>query len=275
MSGNLMLHCGGQLVTKDTLDLIPVPAETASYKPVSHYQLADKLLTVSQDLLKGFELCNERYAVNREGKQFFGMLNFKGEHPDMGMCLAFRNSYDRSMSIGFAIGAQVFCCDNLALNGDITIMRKHTINVWSDLEQLFVTTIYNSRGNYMKLIDDSELMAKIILDDDAAFRLLGLLYGHDIIGPRQMVDVRELWNKPDHDEFAGRNLWSFYNNCTQAMKSTPPIQFMDRHLELHKALQQYAKAEIIDIGAEEEKETFGPAVYYPPVSYKPDYAVKF
>lgn len=236
---DLFLHCGGKLVTKDSLDLIPLPPETDSYKPVSHYGLTEKLLTVSRDLLKGFNLTKEQYGVAKDGKQFFGCLNFAGDHPGMGMALAYRNSYDRSMSIGIAIGAQVFCCDNLALTGDITIMRKHTTNVWADLENVIVTTLYNSRANYIKIIEDSEAMIKVGLTNESAWQLMGLLYGMEILGPRQLADVRSLWQKPDRHEFEPRNLWTFYNNCTQALKSTPPVQFMDRHIALHHALQDY------------------------------------
>ena len=239
----MMIHCGGKLVTKDTLDLVPMPQETATYKPVSHYTLADKVITLGRDLLKGFSLEREQYAIAKDGKQFFGMLNFAGEHPDMGLCLAFRNSYDRSMAIGFAIGAQVFVCDNLALTGDITVMRKHTSNVWNDLESTLVTTIYNSRGNYVKLIDDSTRMIGMAIANEEAWQLMGLLYGMEILSPRQLTDVRDQWAKPDHKVFQARNLWSFYNDCTQALKSTPPIQFMDKHLALHRALMNYQQPE--------------------------------
>ncbi|MDQ5985902.1 MAG: hypothetical protein CSYNP_01619 [Syntrophus sp. SKADARSKE-3] len=239
----LFLHCGGKLVTRESLDLIPMPLETDSYKPVSHFGLTTKLLTVSQDLLKGFHLEREQYAVAKDGRQFFGVLNFAGDHPNMGMALAFRNSYDRSMSIGIAIGAQIFCCDNLALTGDITIMRKHTTNVWTSLEQTIVTTLYNSRGNYAKIVDDSQCMIATPLVDEEAWRIMGLLYGMDILGPRQLAEVKDLWRRPDHEAFEPRNLWSLYNNCTQALKSTPPVQYMDRHIALHRALQGYRTAE--------------------------------
>jgi hypothetical protein len=65
----------------------------------------------------------------RQGNQLFALLNFKKDHNELGLSVAFRNSYDRSMSIGLAIGASVFICDNLALNGDIAVMKKHTKNV--------------------------------------------------------------------------------------------------------------------------------------------------
>ena len=52
----LVLHRGAEKVTKDQLDLIPVPEATDSYQPVSHYHLADKLTTIGQDILTDYGL---------------------------------------------------------------------------------------------------------------------------------------------------------------------------------------------------------------------------
>lgn len=244
MAGDLMLHCGGRLVTKDTLDLIPMPPETDSYKPVSHYGLVQKVLTVTQDLLKEFHLVREQYAINKEGKQFFGVLNFAGENPDIGLAVAMRNSFDRSMTVGFAIGGSVFVCDNLAINGDISVMRKHTANVWNDLESLIVTTLYNNKHKYFQIVEDSQCMIQRGLSNEEAWQIMGLLYGMEIIGPRQLTDVNALWMKPDREAFEPRNLWSFYNNCTQALKSTPPIQCLNRHIALHDAIMKWNQPEV-------------------------------
>lgn len=91
-----------------------MPEATDSYLPVSHYLLADKLLAISQDLLTDYAPVGEHYALARNGNQLFALLNFKKDHTELGLSVAFRNSYDRSMSIGLAMRASVFICDNLA-----------------------------------------------------------------------------------------------------------------------------------------------------------------
>lgn len=99
-------------MTRDQLDLIQVPEATGSYVPVSHYHLADKLLGMSTDILRDYALVGEEYAVARQGNQLFAVLKFRKDNADMALSIAFRNSYDRSMSLGIAIGATVFVCDN-------------------------------------------------------------------------------------------------------------------------------------------------------------------
>ena len=233
----LLIHKGGEYCSLDDLRDIPLPQETRTYKPVSHYDLAKNLAEVSSGLLRGYQLEKAQYGLARDGNQMFGIHSYRnGISSSMGLSIGFRNSYDKSMSVGIAIGASVFVCDNLALTGDIAIMRKHTANVWNDLEELTITTIYRSQHNFTKIVEDAEIMRGRDLSNDNAFRLLGLLYGNDVISPRQIPAVKREWLNPSHDEFEDRNVWSFYNACTEALKTTPPNKIMEKHISLHDIL---------------------------------------
>ncbi len=207
---SLLVHRGGQIVTRDDLALVPVPEATDSYVPVPHNHLADTLSTIGRDILKGFTLTKEQYALAREGQQMFGVLAFRSDHSELGLSIGFRNSYDKSMAIGIAIGAEVFVCDNLALTGDITIMRKHTVNVWSSLEDIAISTLYRSQRNFQKIVEDSETLKGRMLDDSEAFKMIGLLFGHGILTPRQLPAVKKEWLNPSYDDFKPRTMWSFY-----------------------------------------------------------------
>jgi len=229
----LALHRGGNLVTKADLDLVPLPQATDSYLPVSHYHLADKLLTISQDLLTDYALVGEHYALARQGNQLFALLNFKKDHKELGLSVAFRNSYDRSMSIGLAIGVSVFICDNLALSGDVAVMKKHTKNVWNALEDLAISTLYRAGKNFQKVIAGADRLKAIPMDNRNVFELMGYLFGQDIISPRQLTTVKDEWLKPTHPGFQDRNKWSFFNAVTEALKSCPPVSIMEKHKEAY------------------------------------------
>jgi len=235
---SLLVHKGGRIVTRDDLALVPVPEATDSYIPVPHNNLADTLSTIGRDILKGFTLSNEQYALAREGQQMFGVLSFRNDHNELGLSIGFRNSYDKSMAIGIAIGAQVFICDNLALTGDITIMRKHTVNVWSSLEDIAISTLYRSRQNFRKIVEDSETLKGRMIDNSEAFKMIGLLFGHSILTPRQLPVVKKEWLTPTYDDFRPRTMWSFYNACTESLKSCPPLVIMEKHISLHTAITE-------------------------------------
>lgn len=230
----LMVHQGGTIVTRDDLALIPIPEATESYSPVPHNHLADTLSVISRDILTGFRLEREHYAVARSGNQMFGVLVYAADHNELGLSIGFRNSYDKSMSIGIAIGAEVFVCDNLAFSGDITVLRRHTGNVWASLEDVAISTLYRSKKNFYKLIEDSEVLRGRMLDTREAFKMMGLMFGHGILTPRQLPVVKREWLKPSHEAFQPRNMWSLYNACTEALKGCPPLVIMERHIALHE-----------------------------------------
>ena len=230
----LVLHRGGELVTLDQLDLIQLPKATETYVPVSHFGLANKLKVMSQDLLKGFTLSKESYGVARQGQQLFGILRFQNGDPNIGMSLGFRNSYDQSMSIGICLGANVFVCDNLAFSGGIAIMRKHTKNVWDELEERTIAVLYKENYRYGQIVDDAHRFEALEMNDDEGFRQLGALFGHGVIGPRQLVVAKDEWIHSSHEEFNARNAWSLYNCVTEALKSSAPNAIMENHVQVHE-----------------------------------------
>ena len=232
----LLLHAGGDYCTLDDLRHIPLPAETQTYKPVSHYDLATNLAEVSGSMLVDYELDRSQYGIARDGNQLFGVHTYRNGSDSMGLSIGFRNSYDKSISVGIAIGASVFVCDNLALTGEIAIARKHTSNVWQDLEELIITTIYRSQHNFKRIVEDAQLMQGQYLSDNDAYRLIGLLYGNSVITPRQIPVVKKEWLTPSHPEFSDRNVWSLYNAATEALKSSPPNKIMEKHIALHEML---------------------------------------
>jgi hypothetical protein len=234
----LMVHRGGEMLRREELDLIQLPPPTDSYYPVSHYHLADKLVTMAGDILKDYVLIGENYAVARQGNQMFAVLKFQRDQPDLALSIAFRNSYDRSMSLGIAMGASVFVCDNLALHGQIVIMRKHTKNVWNELEDLAIAHLYRSQKSFDRVVADAELFKKKPLANDEAFRLMGSLFGHNIVSPRQVTALKDEWLRPAHPEFTERNMWSFLNATTEALKTCPPFSIMEKHVRAYNLLSE-------------------------------------
>ena len=233
---SLLLHRGAEIATLDQLANIPLPKETKSYKPVGHAELASMLANMATNLLPEFNLERSQFGLARDGAKMFGVHTFKNGDSALGLSIGFRNSYDRSLSVGIAVGASVFVCDNLMLTGDLTVLRKHTSNVHVDIDGLALSAIYRSRSAFSQIKADAEVMKQIPMSDDEAYRMLGLVYGRGIITPRQIPVVKNEWLKPSHDAFEPRNLWSFYNAVTESLKSSPPQSIMERHLSLHSQL---------------------------------------
>ena len=229
----MILHCGGKEVSYDELAAVPLPEETSTYIPVSFADIVKNAKQIADDLLKDHTYKDSQYALAGKDQRMFSVLRYYSCNDEMGLAIGVRSSYDKSMSNGFCIGASVFVCDNLAFSGDITYMRKHTKNVLEDLEKEMTHKIYSSQKNFNNILEDKFDMTKKLMTNNQAYEFIGKLYGYNVIKPRQLAETFRNWKKPPHEEFQERNMWSLYNACTEALKSTPPNRILEQHIKLH------------------------------------------
>ena len=110
MTPQLILHCGGKPADIEDLRKVPLPQETKSYKPLGHYALVLTLGEVADKFLKDYEFDKGIYALSKDGQRMFGLHTYGAETSDLSLAIGFRNSYNKSMSIGIAIGASVMIC---------------------------------------------------------------------------------------------------------------------------------------------------------------------
>lgn len=158
------------------------------------------------------------------------------ETPEMGVSIGIRNSYDKSMSIGVAMGGRVFICDNLVLSGEIKIIKKHTPQVWKAIEDMCISTLYKHQPVWNQLQDDVAKLKSREIEHIHGHELLGVLIGAKIMSPRQIPVAYREWDKPSLPDFAGRNLWSLYNSVNQALKTSSVDTILERHRRLHDTL---------------------------------------
>ena len=230
----MMLHCGGKPCKLDDLKTFDIPKETNTYSPLSHFDFATNVTNVAKDMWSGFELTSQQHAVTGEGKRYFGLLTFQEKGNKLGLddlsrAIAIRNSYDKSMKAGIALGATVFVCDNLMLSGDVVRLR----NIHADLEDSIISVLYKFKDTLKVLKKDKDALSQVEIHNNLAYEILGYMLGNNIITPRQFPKAKREWLKPTDDCFTDRNLWSLYNAVTAAMKSTPPHKIMENHRKLH------------------------------------------
>ena len=235
--GGLMLHCGGEPASFEELEAVPLPKQTDTYMPVSHAALVKKVIEITTDVLQ-IKLEKTGYGLASNGNHMFGHLRFMSGrgNKDMGLCIGVANSYDRHLRVRIAAGASVFVCDNLMITSDITYTRKHTSRVWEDIEDAIFRNIGGAEAVFDQLVIDAERMKQTEVSDDAAYQVMGLLYGWKILGNQMLTVARKQWDTPDHKAFEERNQWSLYNALNSALKLARPGDIMEKHRELHRLL---------------------------------------
>ncbi len=229
----MLLHCGGRNVSFDELAAVPLPEETETYTPVAFQDIVTNAKQVADDLLKDYSYVDSTYALAGKDQRMFAIHTYRGEDDEMGHSIGIRSSYDKSMSNGICSGAKIFVCDNLIFRGEITYMRKHTKNVIQDLEDKLVSVIYNSTAKFQNIIRDRDAMTTVDVTDNQAYEFLGKMAGNKVLRSQQFNAALRCWKKPPYEEFAPKNVWSLYNACTEALKSTPPNKIIEKHIMLH------------------------------------------
>jgi len=121
----------------------------------------------------------------------------------------------------------------MSFTGEVTYMRKHTKNVFEDLQDKLVSVLYKSKDKFANIVKDAEDMKDIEITTDDAFSFIGRAFGYKTLGARQASDAIRHWNSPPYAEFMDKSVWSLYNACTESLKSTPPNKILERHIDLH------------------------------------------
>ena len=211
---------------------VKTPEPTKTYTPVDYGDFID--LVKNRAAVAGMVIERESWGLSRGGNQMFGVMRMKGESDTHGLSIGMRSSHDFSLSACLAAGAGVFVCDNLCFSGDnCTFMRKHTKNVWLDLNIQIEQALESAEGQYDELSRELTAMKDIPVKIDRGFELIGLAQGHKILRPQQATVAMRDWEEPRHLEFSERNLYSLYNCFTEGLKKGPAGTTLGRHTAAH------------------------------------------
>lgn len=212
----------------------PVPQQTRTYKPVSHAQLMD--LTLESIYQAGFTLDQERYTSAREGKVANGKFTIKNvADSEMQLQIGWQNSYDKSLSLKFAIGTKIFICENGCVSGDYGAFKhKHLGEIQTFTPQAITEYIQSAGGAFTRMQSERESMKQIVLDRRAQAELIGrMIIDEQFIESTQLNIIKRELEKPTHNYGAENSLWELYQFTTFSMKEVHPSLWMNNHIDAH------------------------------------------
>lgn len=228
-------------LTKESyLRSVILPKETLTYKPIAHGQLID-LINESVDKA-GFKISNESYSSVRDGEIANGrydILNVKDD--EMGLQIAWQNSYNKSLTLKFAIGATVFICKNGMVRGDMgTLKRKHTGDV-QEFTPFKITESIKAAGDKFRLMQtERELFKSVEIDKRVSAELVGrMMIEESFIASTQLNIIKNQIKSPSFDYNAQNSLWELYQHTTFAMKEVHPSLWMKNHISAHEFFMDY------------------------------------
>jgi hypothetical protein len=231
---DLLLHCGANAVSRDELNRVVTPEQTNTWRPVAH----DEALGLVEEALPrhGLSVVKAAYALTHTGARFFGLLEVRNGQAvaDQTWVLGIRNAHDQRFALGLTAGSEVLVCDNLSFLGSYTLHRRHTSRIMNDLPSLIDDTMQKLIVCWRTHERRVEAYRERRLTDKAAHDLLIRAIDAQAIIPRLVPRVLQEWRTPSHEAFRGRNLWSFSNAVTEALKGTGLPLLADRTERLHR-----------------------------------------
>ena len=221
--------------TKELLTNTPVPQQTRTYKPVSHEQLID--LTLESIYQAGFELDKELYTASANGQIANGRFTISNvTDRDMQLQIGWQNSYNRQLTLKFAIGARIFICQNGCVSGDYGAFKKKHVGEVQTFTPAAITDYIKAAGDaFERMQKERDIMKTIELSETRRAQLIGeMVIEKEMITPTQMNIISREIKKPTHDYDCENSLWELYQYTTFAMKEEHPALWMDKHISAHE-----------------------------------------
>jgi hypothetical protein len=221
--------------TKAILLSTPLPTQTRTYKPVGHGQLID--LTLNGIEKAGFKLDKETYSSAREGQIANGRFTISNvADSEMQLQIGWQNSYNKQLTLKFAIGTRIFICQNGCVSGDYgAFKKKHVGEVQTFTPNAIVEYIKYAADAFKKMQFERDAMKQIEITKRVKAELIGrMIIEEQFISFTQLNIISKELQAPTHDYGAKDSLWELYNYTTFSMKEVHPSLWMESHMDAHK-----------------------------------------
>ncbi len=216
IAGNL------SLIKRAELAQIPVPAATATHKPVPHHEIVEALV----DTL-GFRhigVVDEQYAVSGDGMKMFGILDLETQMEGCRFSIGLRDSHDKTFRLALTVGYRVFVCSNMAFRGDFSpVLAKHSKSF--NLVDTLAVGVDRIQRSFEPMQRQVESWRQTQLTDERAKLILYEAFvDGELDAPRSLLPaVHRLYFDPQYQDFSARTMWSLSNAFTSAFKTLDPI----------------------------------------------------
>lgn len=221
--------------TKQLLLDTPVPIGSNTYKPVSHKELMD--ITLESINTCGFQLSKELYSASNDGMRANGKYHLSyGNDPDMGLMIAWQNSYDKKLSLKFGVGSHVFICENGMICADMGQFKsKHIGQVQQITPEKLREYICRAGETFQLMVQQKERMKEIEVTKRTTAELLGRMYLEEKIITSTQLNI--IKGELDHSTFEygyEGTVWELMNHCTYALKTATPNTWMKQQIDTHR-----------------------------------------
>lgn len=237
---NVMLKAKGvRQITRNELLSFSIPDSTISYCPVSNLEILDT--TLEQFDKNGFSIKSEFHKCDGSRNKFVGGFIISGGSKDADLMFGYKNSYDRSMSAAFALGASIIVCSNSVVTGEVSLIRRHTGKANNDMIYGISEGIKRLGENFLNMEKQLEVMKNIEISKRIAAEIIGRLFlEEEIVTAHQLSILKGEYNLESFDYGITGTLYNLYQDVTHSLKTSHPRNFLGDHIDAHKFFVEQA-----------------------------------
>lgn len=234
---NIVLKAKGvKQINRNELLTIDIPVATESYCPISNREIVETALECLDR--EGLRVNTEFHKTDGSNQKFVGGFIVNSGNSEMNMMFGYKNSYDRSMSAAYALGAQIFICSNSAVNGDEMLMRKHTGKANEDIKHSISEGIKRMGDNFRKIETDFTRLKEIEVSKKVCAELIGDLYIREsLITSHQLSLIKQIQNDECEDYTYNYGVegtaYNLYQDLSHVLKTSHPTKYISNHANLH------------------------------------------
>jgi len=205
---------------------VQTPQKTDTWTPVGHGFMIEQTRKHLDE--NGFDVVGENHNLARFGQRYFGLMQVQDrnapENTDRATIVGLRNGHDKCFPAGIMAGDAPFVCSNLIFSNEIVVTRRHTknidnVNVSGNIFMKIANAIGKLRESWIGQEKRVDAYKEYDLGSNKeANDLIIRAYQSGACSKTQIADIVEQWNKPNHNEFSDRNLYSLYNSFSEVWK---------------------------------------------------------
>lgn len=229
----------GQEATYEEVSSIETPCAENRHVPVPHTRLIDT--TRSRLNENGWEIVDEKYGLsnpdptrkysgprqelrnNRGMNMWFQFELTSPEVKDWSFAplIAGRNSHIQDFSQHLLMGTSMFVCSNGMFSAEAQIRAKHTREGGRNADDRIASIVQKILSWAEHVKSTYEAYKSIPMSESSCVTTMWGLYEQKALDLGMLPIVKNEFVNPSHAEFEGKNLFSFANACTEAMKRSP------------------------------------------------------
>ena len=225
------------ITTKEFLLGVEIPLQERVYRPIPNAVLINNTLEAIDKA--GFNVEKEIYYTGAKGNQMLGRIGISMGNTEIGMELAFHNSYDKSLSLKFCVGEKIWLCQNGQCYGsEGNYKSKHSGLIQVEAPKNIQLYLENLEDKFENVLKRKKRFEQIEITKKTCAELLGRMYvEEEIITSSQLNIIKNELINPSYNYQADGTLWEFNNYVTYSLQQTNSKDYIDKSLQLFNFIE--------------------------------------